>query len=154
MTWLKRNDYGLPYQTWCPFNKNDIVEVKNMYGETKIGPAHSFWWGYENTIGVISEGTIIEARLIPQPKPAPFSIWVDHEPKGSENAKIVYGETDGHEHYVNLNQLKQQLKKYYIFTDDRDNTVVTENGNGTLHIGDDYDYAVDMVIDKIVKEHM
>lgn len=45
--WRYRKFSAFPYQTWLPFPPEAIVQVKNMYGESRIGRSITFWWGYE-----------------------------------------------------------------------------------------------------------
>lgn len=60
---------SMPYQNWTPFPPHAIVKVMNRYGESKIGPASSFWWGYEEELGETGEGVIVRARRLDKPKP-------------------------------------------------------------------------------------
>lgn len=69
--WLLRRDAGMPYQEWRPFPPEAVVQVKNAHGESRIGPASSFWWGYEEELGVIGEGVICKARRLDRPKVIP-----------------------------------------------------------------------------------
>jgi hypothetical protein len=57
----------MPYQTWDAFPPEAIVQVKNRMGDSRIGPASSFWWGYERSN---PEGVIVYARRIDTPKDA------------------------------------------------------------------------------------
>ena len=61
-------DASFPYSGWHPFPPNAIVQVKNSKGQTNIGPAKSFWWGYEQELGVMSEGVITECRRLDHAK--------------------------------------------------------------------------------------
>ena len=62
--WKRRRDSSLPCQTWNPFPPEAIVHVKNMYGEGNIGPASTFWWGWERH----DDGVIYSARRLDKPK--------------------------------------------------------------------------------------
>lgn len=62
--YLSRWNAGMPYQTWKPFADDEIVEVVNIHGESRIGPAASFWWGYEQELGGTAEGVIVKARRV------------------------------------------------------------------------------------------
>jgi hypothetical protein len=55
----------MPYQVWMAFPPDAIVQVKNIFGESNIGPAKDFWWGFErdNPCGVIRH-----ARRLDRPK--------------------------------------------------------------------------------------
>ena len=69
--WLRRADAPMPYQRWCPFPDNAIVQVRSTYHPEipdAIGPAKSFWWGYEQEFGNTSEGVISRARRLDKPK--------------------------------------------------------------------------------------
>lgn len=55
----------MPYQTWAPFPPEAIVQIANADGEDRIGPASSFWWGWERGNG---EGVITKARRLDRPK--------------------------------------------------------------------------------------
>lgn len=68
MDWKLRRDAHMPYQNWKPFPCDAIVQIKNAYGDTKIGPASTFWWGYEEEVGDIGEGVITRARRLDNPK--------------------------------------------------------------------------------------
>lgn len=67
MDWMLRRDTHMPRQNWKPFPCDAIVQIKNAYGDTKIGPAHSFWWGYEEESGGIGESVITQARRLDKP---------------------------------------------------------------------------------------
>jgi len=61
----------MPYQQWKPFPDDAMVEVKNIYGDSRTGVVSSFWWGYEDNN---LEGTIYHCRLTEsseQPKKEP-----------------------------------------------------------------------------------
>ena len=66
--WLLRNDARMPFQEWRPFPPEAIVQVKNAWGDSRIGPASSFWWGYEQEMGAIGEGVIYAARRLDRPR--------------------------------------------------------------------------------------
>jgi hypothetical protein len=68
--WMKRSESGMPFQDWCPFPPDAIVQIRNAFCDTRIGPAKSFWWGYETEFGEISEGVIVKARRLDRPKEA------------------------------------------------------------------------------------
>ena len=68
-TWIYRRDFPMPYQDGCPFPPCAIVQVRNAYGDSQIGPASSFWWGYEVDMGFLAEGVIFKARRLDRPKP-------------------------------------------------------------------------------------
>lgn len=65
--WLYRADAAFPFQTWCPFPPEAIVQIGGLNPpyDTKIGPAKDFWWGYEREN---SEGVIRKARRLDRPK--------------------------------------------------------------------------------------
>lgn len=65
--WINRRDSALPYQEWRAFEPYEIVQVANAYGDKRIGQAKDFWWGYEQDMGEISEGTIVKARCLSKP---------------------------------------------------------------------------------------
>jgi len=67
---LKRNDSPLPFQTWRAFAAQEIVQVWNAYGDSRVGPASDFWWGYEQEMGCTSDGVIIRARRLCRPRSA------------------------------------------------------------------------------------
>lgn len=46
MTWVSRINAAFPFQTWRPFPPEAIVQIKNCFGDSRIGPADTFWWGY------------------------------------------------------------------------------------------------------------
>ena len=62
--WLERRNSAMPYQNWRPFPPTAIVQIKNAFGDSRIGPAGSFWWGYEQEIGGIGESVITKARRL------------------------------------------------------------------------------------------
>lgn len=64
MTWVSRINAAFPFQTWRPFPPEAIVQIKNCFGDSRIGPASSFWWGYEEELGCIGEGVIVKARRL------------------------------------------------------------------------------------------
>lgn len=66
--WQHRCDSSFPYQTWEPFPPEAIVLIKNAYGDSRIGPAKRFWWGYETDFGTIAEGVIVQAKRLDKPK--------------------------------------------------------------------------------------
>ena len=66
--WMHRRDAAMPYATWRPFPSDAIVQIRNAFGESNIGPAGDFWWGYATELGEISEGVIIAARRLDKPK--------------------------------------------------------------------------------------
>lgn len=68
MTWAERRNSGMPFQTWKPFPDAAIVQIKNCFGDSRIGPASSFWWGYEEELGSVGEGVIVKARRLDKPK--------------------------------------------------------------------------------------
>ena len=68
MEWKHRRDSALPYQEWLEFDPESIVQVSNAYGDKRIGQAKGFWWGYEQDMGEVSEGTIVKARCLSTPK--------------------------------------------------------------------------------------
>lgn len=65
--WLYRVDAAFPFQTWRPFPPEAIVQIGgfNLNDGSKIGPASSFWWGYEREN---LEGVIRRARRLDRPK--------------------------------------------------------------------------------------
>lgn len=63
--WIYRRDSAFPYQWWNAFPPEAVVQVKNCYGESNIGPASSYWWGYERDN---AEGVITKARRLDRPK--------------------------------------------------------------------------------------
>lgn len=64
--WVYRwRDAPMPYQTWAPFPPEAVVQVTNKYGEDRIGPAASFWWGWDQHN---PEGVITKARRLDRPK--------------------------------------------------------------------------------------
>lgn len=66
--WKNRfQDAFMPYQDWKAFPDEAIVQVRTFYGDSRIGPAKSFWWGYEEEMGAIGEGVIIKARRLDKP---------------------------------------------------------------------------------------
>lgn len=66
--WKNRfQDAFMPYQEWQPFPSEAIVQVRNSYGDSRIGPASSFWWGFEMELGQIGEGVIMKARRLDKP---------------------------------------------------------------------------------------
>lgn len=67
--WKSRRDAGMPFQTWKPFPPEAIVQIKNAFGDSRIGPAKSFWWGYEEELGGVGEGVITAARRLDREKP-------------------------------------------------------------------------------------
>lgn len=69
--WCRRQDSAMPFQTWRAFPDDAIVQIRNAYGDTRIGLAKDFFWGYEEEMGHISEGTIIRARRLDRPLPLP-----------------------------------------------------------------------------------
>jgi hypothetical protein len=68
--WVNRRDFPMPYQDSCPFPKQAIVQIKNAYGDIRIGPASSFWWGWEQECHQVGEGVIISARRLDREKQA------------------------------------------------------------------------------------
>lgn len=67
--WLNRRDHAsMPFQAWEPFPPDAIVQIKNVYGQSSIGPATAFWWGYEQEMGEIGDGVIIQARRLDRPR--------------------------------------------------------------------------------------
>jgi len=71
MEWQLRRNSSMPWQTWRAFPADAIVQIKNAYGDSRIGLAGSFWWGYEDEGAEIGEGVIISARRLDQPIPQP-----------------------------------------------------------------------------------
>lgn len=67
---LHRRDSFRPFAEWSAFEPDCIVQVWNVDGESRIGPARSFWWGYEQTFGTTSEGVIVKARRLCAPRQA------------------------------------------------------------------------------------
>ena len=63
--WQLRLDALYPYNTWLPFPPEAIVQIKNVYGESRIGRSITFWWGYE---GGNYEGVIVKARRLDRGK--------------------------------------------------------------------------------------
>lgn len=61
---IYRRDSAMPYQQWNAFPEHAIVQVWNAYGETDVGPANSFWWGYETECGEVGGGVITKARRL------------------------------------------------------------------------------------------
>jgi hypothetical protein len=68
MAWKHRKASAMPFQIWRPFPPEAIVQVKSKDGETKIGPAKTFWWGYETECGEIGESVILSARRLDRSK--------------------------------------------------------------------------------------
>jgi hypothetical protein len=67
--WLFRDRHAAyPFQEWRAFPNDAIVQIKNAWGESRIGLASSFWWGYETELGDIGEGVITQARRLDRPK--------------------------------------------------------------------------------------
>lgn len=72
--WIFRKEFPYYYQDRCPFKPNDIVQVCSFYEDvhSNIGPAQSFWWGYEEECGQVGEGVIYKARVLSKPKGGPL----------------------------------------------------------------------------------
>ncbi len=68
--WLNRLDHTWPYQDRSPYPPEAIVQIENAYGDSRIGPAGTFWWGYERELGEVGEGVIIRSRRLDRPKEA------------------------------------------------------------------------------------
>lgn len=68
--WQHRKNAPFPFQTWRAFPQDAVVQIKNAYGESRVGPAGSFWWGYETELGDIGAGVIVAARRLDKPKVA------------------------------------------------------------------------------------
>lgn len=72
--WLnRRDDASMPYQTWRAFPPEAIVQVRSAFYPDipdNIGPAGSFFWGYEQECGRIAEGVIWMTRRLDKPKGA------------------------------------------------------------------------------------
>ena len=68
---IRRRNSSLPCQEWRAFPEGAIVQVKNSYGDGRIGLASDFWWGYEMELGRIGEGVITQARRLDRPKAPP-----------------------------------------------------------------------------------
>ncbi len=69
--WSKRWDSSMPFQDWKPFPEDAIVQVRSCYWpdvSDSIGPASSFFWGYEEELGEIGEGVITRARRLDKPR--------------------------------------------------------------------------------------
>lgn len=67
--WITQREHApMPYQPWRAFPPDAIVQVRNAYGDTRIGPAGTFWWGHEVEFGEIGEGVIVSARRLDKPK--------------------------------------------------------------------------------------
>lgn len=66
--WVHRREAAMPFQTWMPFEPDDIVQVKNAHGDSATGPARLFWWGYETWGGVVTETVITSARRLSKKK--------------------------------------------------------------------------------------
>lgn len=65
--WISRDGIAMPYQPWHPFPPDAIVQIAGFgCGETKIGPASSFWWGWRG--GLEAETVIRYARRLDKPK--------------------------------------------------------------------------------------
>lgn len=62
--WIRRRDSAMPYQRWCPFHPDALVQVKNAYGETRVDATRNMWWGYETELGDVSDGVIMVARQV------------------------------------------------------------------------------------------
>lgn len=74
--WKMRVDAGMPYQAWKPFPPEAIVQVRSAYYPDvpdNIGPASSFFWGYETEFGDVAESVICKARRLDKPKPVASS---------------------------------------------------------------------------------
>lgn len=73
MSDFKRRFYDapMPYQEWRPFPPEAIVQIKNGYGDSRIGPVSSFWWGFEQEFGCAGEGVILFARRLDRTKGDP-----------------------------------------------------------------------------------
>lgn len=70
--WKHRHyDAPMPYQTWNAFPLDAIVQIKNRHGDTSIGRAGEFWWGYETECGETGEGVIVAARRLDRPRTFP-----------------------------------------------------------------------------------
>jgi len=61
---LKRSSSPYPFQEWRIFPPDAIVQVKNQHGQSSIGQAKEFWWGYEKEG---SESVIQQARRLDRP---------------------------------------------------------------------------------------
>ena len=61
-------DASYPYGGWHPFPPNAVVQVKNAYGETRIGLSKEFWWGYKRELDRLDEAVITRARRLDRPK--------------------------------------------------------------------------------------
>jgi hypothetical protein len=59
--WQYRTEARYPFQLWVAFPGMAIVQIKNVYGESRIGRAGDFWWGYE---AGNPEGVIVKARRL------------------------------------------------------------------------------------------
>jgi hypothetical protein len=57
---LERRNSAWPYQYWNQFPPEAIVQVKNVHGDSAIGLAKDFWWGFDSD----SEATIVKARRL------------------------------------------------------------------------------------------
>lgn len=77
--WKKRfRDARMPYQNWMPFPKDAIVQVRSAFFPDvpdSIGPASSFFWGYEQEFGDIGEGVICSARRLDKPRATSAQEW-------------------------------------------------------------------------------
>lgn len=66
--WINRNDAAMPFQEWRAFESDAIVQVRNSYGDSRIGLTSDFWWGYERECGEIGDGVIVSARRLDTPR--------------------------------------------------------------------------------------
>ena len=66
---LDRRDASMPFQEWLPFPPEAIVQVWNVFGESRIAQSVDLWWGHEFEMGGTAEGVIVRARRLDKPKP-------------------------------------------------------------------------------------
>lgn len=59
--WQLRRESTMPYQNWCPFGPDDLVEVENGQGDKRMGLAKTFGWGW---VPDDPEHVITKARLV------------------------------------------------------------------------------------------
>lgn len=64
----QRRDTWMPYQIWNAYPPEAIVLVKNAYGARRIDLAGKLWWGYQEEMGCVSDGVIMEAKRLDRPR--------------------------------------------------------------------------------------
>ncbi len=63
IAFIERKASVNPYQEWRVFPLEAIVQVKTVEGNSSIGQAKDFWWGYKAE----EKEVIAKARLLDQP---------------------------------------------------------------------------------------